>query len=156
MTGNITPAFTVNAAYAYTDAKITKDNDPALIGLKNFGVPDHSVNLWLKYKLLSGNLKGLSFGLGYHYMGRRSALDFENPGTGNIFLPVYNLLDAAVSYRNQRFNIGFNLYNITNVNYATLGFFNSSVTPNDWRYTPGEPINFRLSVGINLINEKKK
>jgi outer membrane receptor protein involved in Fe transport len=86
-------------------------------------------------------------------MGRRSALDFENPGTGNMFLPVYNLLDAAVSYRNEKFSIGLNLYNITNVNYAALGFFNSSA--NDWRYTPGEPINFRLSVGINLVGEKK-
>jgi len=154
MTGNITTAFTVNAAYAYTDAKITKDNDPGLVGIKNFGVPDHSVNLWIKYKLLSGKLKGLSLGLGYQYMGKRSALFFENPGTGNIFLPVYNLLDAAVSYRNQKFNIGLNLYNITNINYAALGFFNSSA--NDWRYTPGEPINFRLSVGVNLISEKKK
>ena len=86
-------------------------------------------------------------------MGNRSALFFENPGTGNIFLPVYNLLDAAVSYRNQKFNIGLNLYNITNVNYATLGFFNSST--NEWRYTPGEPINLRLSVGINLVSNKK-
>ncbi len=153
MRGNITPAFILNAAYAYTDAKVTKDNDPGIVGIKNFGAPDHSVNLWIKYKLLSGKLKGLSLGLGYQYMGNRSALFFENPGTGNIFLPVYNLLDAAVSYRNQKFNIGLNLYNITNVNYAALGFFNSST--NEWRYTPGEPINLRLSVGINLVSNKK-
>ena len=153
MMGNMTPALTVNATYAYIDAKITKDNDPTLVGIKNFGVPDHSVNLWIKYKLISGELKGLSFGFGYQYMGKRSALFFENPGTGNMFLPVYNLLDAAISYRNQKFTVGMNLYNITNINYATLGFFNSST--NDWRYTPGEPINFRLSVGINLVNEKK-
>jgi len=154
MTGNITPAFTVNVAYAYTDAKVTKDNDPNIVGIKNFGTPDHSVNLWIKYKLLSGKLKGLSLSFGYQYMGKRSALSFENPGTGNIFLPVYNLLDAAISYRNQKFNIGLNLYNITNINYAALGFFNSST--NEWRYTPGEPINFRLSLGVNLISEKKK
>jgi iron complex outermembrane receptor protein len=154
MTGNITPAFTVNAAYAYVDAKVTKDNDPNIVGIKNFGTPDHSVNLWIKYKLITGKLKGLSLSSGYQYMGKRSALYFENPGTGNIFLPVYNLLDAAVSYQNQKFNISLNLYNITNINYAALGFFNS--TTNDWRYTPGEPINFRLSVGVNLISEKKK
>ncbi|HEU5168548.1 MAG TPA: TonB-dependent receptor [Chitinophagaceae bacterium] len=155
MTGNITPAFTLNANYAYTDARITNDNDSTLIDMKNFGTPDHSINLWIKYKLLSGKLKGLSFGLGYQYMGKRSALEFENPGTGNVFLPVYNLLDAAVSYQNPRFNISLNLYNITNTTYAALGFFNSSVTPNDWRYTPGEPINFRLSVGINLLVKRR-
>ena len=111
-------------------------------------------NLWIKYKFIKGKLKGLSLSSGYQYMGKRSALYFENPGTGNIFLPVYNLLDAAVSYRNRKFNIGLNLYNITNINYAALGFFNSLT--NEWRYTPGEPINFRLSVGVNLISEKKK
>ena len=154
MTGNITPAFTLNANYAYNNAKVTKDNDPSLVGIKNYGTPDHSVNLWIKYKFITGKLKGLSLSSGYQYMGKRSALYFENPGTGNIFLPVYNLLDAAVSYQNQKFNISLNLYNITNINYAALGFFNSST--NDWRYTPGEPINFRLSVGVNLIREKKK
>jgi len=154
MTGNITPAFTVNANYAYTDAKITKDNDPGLVGLKNFGAPDHSVNLWIKYKFIKGKLKGLSLSSGYQYMGKRSALEFENPGVGNIFLPVYNLLDAAVSYKNQKFNISLNLYNITNINYAALGYFNSSAP--DWRYTSGEPINFRLSVGINLVELKRK
>ena len=152
MTGNITPAFTINANYAYNNAKITKDNDPNLIGIKNFGTPDHAVNLWIKYQLLSGKLKGLSFGFGYQYMGKRSALYFENPGTGNIYLPVHNLLDAAVSYKNQKFNISLNVYNITNSTYAANGFY---TWLNEWRYTPGEPVNFRLSFGISLLRTRK-
>ena len=54
MTGNITPALTVNANYEYADAKITKDSDPNKVGMKNFGTPDHYCNLWLKYNLLHG------------------------------------------------------------------------------------------------------
>jgi outer membrane receptor protein involved in Fe transport len=84
-------------------------------------------------------------------MGRRSASDIDDPG-GNVYLPVYNLLDGAVSYRNEKFSINLNVYNLTGVRYATQGYFN--VGNNEWRYTPGEPINFRLSVGINLVNEK--
>jgi len=47
-----------------------------------------------------------------------------------------------------------NVYNITNINYATTGGFNSNT--DEWRYTPGEPVNFRLSFGVNLTQLKKE
>ena len=150
--GNITPAIMVNANYAFTDARVSK-GDSDQLGKKKLGTPDHSANLWLKYRLLNGKLKGFSFALGYQYMGHRSASFIDDPG-GNIYLPIYNLLDGAISYRNEKFNINLNVYNITNINYVSIGYFNTY--NNEWRYTPGEPINFRLSVGVNLISEKKK
>jgi iron complex outermembrane receptor protein len=153
ITGNITNAFTVNANYEYADAKITKDSDPNIVGLKNFGTPDHYGNIWLKYNLLKGLLKNISFAVGYQHMGKRGAEWNWVPGDEIKFLLVYNLLDAAISYRNEKFNVGLNVYNITNINYATLGYFNSST--NEWRYTPGEPVNFRLGVGVNLIGHKR-
>lgn len=150
--GNISPAFVINANYAFTDARVSK-GDFNQVGKKKTGTPDHSANLWFKYRLLNRKLKGFSFALGYQYMGWRSASNIDDPG-GNIYLPVYNLFDAAINYRNEKFSINLNLYNFTNTNYAILGYFN--VGNNEWRYTPGEPINFRLSIGVNLINEKKK
>jgi outer membrane receptor for monomeric catechols len=86
-------------------------------------------------------------------MGKRSAAVNWAPGDEIKYLPVYNLLDVALSYHNEKFNINLNVYNITNMNYAAIGYFNSST--NEWRYTPGEPINFRLSVGVNLVHYKK-
>ena len=153
MTGNVTPSLVVNANYEYVNAEITKDSDPKNVGLKNFGTPDHVANLWMKYNLLHHKLKGLSFGMGYQYMGKRSAAWKWEPGDEINYRPVYNLLDAALGYSNEKFNISLNIYNITNINYATLGYFNSAT--NEWRYTPGEPVNFRLSVGINLVHLKK-
>lgn len=153
ITGNITPALTLNANYGYADAKITKDTDPSNVGLKNFGTPDHYGNLWLKYEFQAGNWKGLSFAAGYQYMGRRSAVRYYNPDPATRFLPDYNLLDASISYSNEKYNISLNVYNITGSRYATLGFFNPGI--NEWRYTPGEPVNFRLSVGVNLLRRKK-
>ncbi len=153
MTGNITRSLTVNANYEYADAKVTKDSDPNMVGQRNFGTPDHYGNLWVKYKLLKGLLKNISFAMGYQYMGKRSAVWNWTPGDEIKILPVYNLLDAALSYRNEKFNVNLNVYNITNINYAALGYFNSST--NEWRYTPGEPINFRISFGFNLLHEKK-
>jgi iron complex outermembrane recepter protein len=150
--GNITPAFVINANYAYTDARVSK-GDSNQVGKKKLGTPDNSANLWFKYTLLNGKLKGFSFALGYQYMGRRCAL-FINDPPGNIYLPVYNLFDAAISYHNDKFNIGLNVYNITNINYASNGYFNTYNS--EWRYTPGEPANFRLSVGINLVKRRSK
>ena len=149
--GNISPAFTISANYAYADARISR-GDSDQLGRKKLGTPDHSANLWLKYRLLNAKLRGFSFAVGYQYMGHRSALGNYDP-KGNIYLPVYNLLDASINYSSRKFDIRLNIYNITDINYASNGFYNTST--NEWRYTPGEPINFRFSVGINLVNEKK-
>ena len=73
ITGNITPSIIVNANYEYADAKITKDSDPKNVGMKNFGVPDHVGNIWVKYNVLKGLLKNISFAMGYQVMGKRSA-----------------------------------------------------------------------------------
>ncbi len=153
MTGNITPALTVNANYSYADAKITKDSDPNNVGMKNFGTPDYYGNLWLKYNVLRGKLKNVSFAIGYQHMGRRNAEVNWIPGDEINFLPVYNVFDAALAYCNEKFRINLNVYNITNTNYAVVGSFNSAI--NEWRYTPGEPVNFRLSFGVNLVRGKK-
>jgi len=150
--GNITPALMVSANYAFTDARVS-EGDSNQLGKKKLGTPDHSGNLWMKYRLLNGKFKGFSFSLGYQYMGRRSALYMNDPGK-NVYLPVYNLFDAAISYQQEKFNVGLNVYNLTNIQYAREGYFNTA--NNEWRYTPGEPINFRLSVGVNLVSLKKK
>ncbi|MEX6689555.1 TonB-dependent receptor [Danxiaibacter flavus] len=151
--GNITHSLTIAGNYAYTDARITKDSS-GLVGLRIFGTPDHYANLWLKYIVLHHKSGGLSFAIGYQHMGKRSAVD---PGWASgdpvNYLPVYNLFDAALSYSINRFNICLNVYNLTNTDYAAMGYFNSAIK--EWRYTPGEPINFRLSIGINLVHLKK-
>ena len=154
MTGNITRSLTVNANYEYADAKITKDSDPNMVGQRNFGTPDHYGNLWLKYNLPKGQFKNLSFAMGYQYVGKRSAVLNWKAGEEIKSLPVYNLLDAALTWHNDQFNISLNVYNITNINYATIGYFNIDI--NEWRHTPGEPVNFRLSFGVNLVRNKKK
>jgi len=153
VTGNLTSALMVNANYEYADAKITKDSDSSSVGIKNFGTPDHAANLWLKYQLQRGTLKGFAFAIGWQYMGERSAVWYYNPDPATRFLPAYNLLDAALTFSNEKFNISLNVYNITNSNYASIGYFNKYI--NEWRYTPGEPINFRLSFGVNLVRSKR-
>ena len=147
MTGNILPSLIVNVNYEYVDAEVTKESNPTSIGIKNFLTPDHRANTWLQYKLLHGKLKGLSFATGYQFTGQRGAVwYFWNPDKTKL-LPAYSLFDAALGYSNEKFNISLNIYNITNTKYAAIGYYNPT---GGWKYTPGEPLNFRLSFGINL------
>jgi iron complex outermembrane receptor protein len=105
VTGEITPAFLVNANYEYADAKVTKDSDPGIVGIKNLGSPDHCGNLWIKYNLPGAKLKGISISFGYQYMGKRSAVLVESNADKTKYLPVYNLLEAACSYSTEKFHI---------------------------------------------------
>ena len=73
LVGNITPALTINANYSYTNAVITKDADPNMIGMKNFGTPDQYGNLWVKYNKPHGKLRNISFAMGLQHMGERNA-----------------------------------------------------------------------------------
>jgi len=152
LTGNLTSAIVINANYEYVDAKVTKDTDSSNVGVINFGTPKHSANLWLKYNLLKSKLKGMSFAAGYQFMGKRSAVWYYNPDPATRFLPVYNLFDASIGYTNERFTLNLNVYNLTNINYVDRGYYSQS---GEWRYTPGEPINFRMSFDVNLMRNKK-
>jgi iron complex outermembrane receptor protein len=152
VTGNLTSAIVINANYEYVDAKITKDTDSSRVGVTNFGTPRHCANLWLKYNLLKGKLKGMSFAAGYQFMGKRSAVRSYDQDPTPRFLPVHNLFDASIGYTIERFTLNLNVYNLTNINYADRGYYSEA---GEWRYTPGEPINFRLSFGVNLMRNKK-
>jgi len=130
---------------------LTKDSDPNIAGGSIFNTPDHRANLWLNYKVQYKKLKGVSFALGNQYSSKRRATNIWEADKTK-FLADYYLLDAALSYSDDKFDISLNIYNITNVNYAAMGYFSQS---GGWRYTPGEPVNFRLSFGVNLVHSKK-
>jgi iron complex outermembrane receptor protein len=147
--GNIGKNLFINANYAFTDAKVTKDRDSSVVGIRNFGTPDHTANAWLKYRIAEGPLKGLSFGGGMQHMGSRSGV-YVGWGSefGNMNLPGYTIYDATVSYTLHKFSVGVNVYNITNKKYASNGYY--SPDAKEWLYSPGAPLNFRIQTNIRF------
>ena len=113
VSGEILPGWNVIASYAYTDARVTKDN-VAAIGNRLVNVPDNSASLWTTYTFSKGNLRGLGFGLGLFYFGEREG-DLKN----SFSVPSYLRPDAAVYYRIGRLSIALNLKNLSNVRYFT-------------------------------------
>jgi iron complex outermembrane receptor protein len=111
MAGEILPGWNIIATYAYTDARITEDNNlPEGNRLSN--VPEHAASLWTTYEIQSGNLQGLGFGLGFFYAGERQG-DLEN----TFDLPSYFRTDAALYYRRNNFQAALNIKNLFDVDY---------------------------------------
>ncbi|MHC5860445.1 TonB-dependent siderophore receptor [Nostoc sp.] len=135
--GEILPGLNVIAGYAYTDAIITKDNTYTPGNLLN-NVPKNSFNLWTKYEIQSGSLKGLGFGLGLFYVGEREG-DLEN----SFQLPSYVRTDAAIFYKQGQLRAQLNFRNLFNVDY-----FESA--DNILRVYPGEPFTVQGTVSWEL------
>src|SRR5450432_1459456 len=103
--GQIVRNLDVIINYAYTEAKVTKDSDPNVVGNQVEGTTRHVQNSWLNYKVDRGTLTGLGISIGYQYQVKRSPwYVFDNSEKS---LPDYFRLDGSLSYQKEK--ISFNL-----------------------------------------------
>lgn len=123
----------VTAAYAYTFARVTADNQIPT-GTPTWNAPRNSVSLWTHYELPQRKLQGIAFGLGIRYYSRQAG-DLLN----SFQIPSYGLTDASVSYRRGPFHVQVNSFNLADVRYATGSYSNVYVKP-------GAPRSARVSV----------
>jgi iron complex outermembrane receptor protein len=116
--GEILPGLRVIAAYAYTRAKITR-NDELTQGKVPANVPTHTGSVWGVYELPPSVLRGLGFGVGVIAVGPRPA-DNEN----TVRLPDYVRTDAAIYYRPiKHLDLALNFKNIFDVRYWETSTF---------------------------------
>ncbi|WP_292872500.1 TonB-dependent receptor [Nostoc sp. LPT] len=111
--GKILPGLKVIASYAYTNAVVTEDNTVP-VGDRFANVPEHQAALWTTYEIQNGGLKGLGFGLGLFYMGKRPA---ELPNS-SFEIPGYFRTDAALYYRIGGLNAAINISNLFDTDYS--------------------------------------
>ncbi len=135
LNGYILPNLQVSASYAFIDAEIIEDDDPALIGERIGGAPEHSANFWGRYDFTHGALKNIGVGLGTVYRGDRLSWYGDR-----IELPSYTVFDAAVYYRptGVDMQIALKLNNLFDENYWN-GALNAT------RLFPGAPRNVLLT-----------
>ncbi|WP_199464412.1 TonB-dependent siderophore receptor [Acaryochloris thomasi] len=135
--GEILPNWNVIASYAYTDAKVTEDNNIP-VGNRFANVPEHSASLWTTYTIPSGSLAGLGFGLGLFYVGERQG-DLEN----SFQIPSYFRTDAAIYYKRDRFKIGLNVKNLFDIDYIES-------SDDILRVNVADPLTVQLSVSYEF------
>ncbi|PYQ47007.1 MAG: hypothetical protein DMF78_24835 [Acidobacteria bacterium] len=99
--------------YGYTDAHITQDLDPRRVGARTQNVPRHNGNLWTRYDVAGGALRGLGFGLGLVYSGERAGtLPASNSTLPVLSLPSYFRIDAGLYYVARRYELTARVVNL--------------------------------------------
>jgi iron complex outermembrane receptor protein len=134
--GQITDNWNVILSYAYNDATITQSGktDQDLVGVQKPNAPKQQGNLWTKYTISKGIVKGLGAGVGTNFVTER------NVSLNKVqHLPGYTLLNAALYYKWNKVRIQFNFNNITDKIYWVGGY--------DYlRLFPGAPRNWQTTL----------
>jgi iron complex outermembrane recepter protein len=139
ISGEILPGWNIIAAYAYTDAFVSQDNNIPE-GNRFIFAPRHSASLWTTYQIQQGTLQGLGFGLGLYYVGEREA-DLEN----SFAVPSYLRTDASIFYRRDNWRTQINFQNLFNIEYF--------VGTNEFReggVMPGAPFSVVGSISVTF------
>lgn len=106
---------TIIGGYAYNDTKFTKA-DADVEGLRpvESGAANQA-NFWINYRLNIPALDGLGAGIGANYSGKSWAVNTVS--SGNVALPSYTVLNAALSLDKPKYRIGLKMNNLTNKLY---------------------------------------
>lgn len=131
--GQLTPDLSVIANYAWTDAEVSKDTDPANVGKKKENAPEHSATLWGRYRVNSQ----WAVGAGLSYVGERHT--FQE----GLKLPDYTVYNAGLYYTAKNLEVSLVGKNLTDKTHWTGGY-------NYTRVFPGDPRTFSLNMNYNF------
>ena len=118
----LTPYINVIAAYAYTDAHVTKSNNATEIGRRAATVPYHQVSLWGDYNFGAEGWSEVTAGAGMRFV------DSSMPSSGVAGeVAAYTLFDAMARYDlNDNWRLSLNATNLLDKQYiatCTYGCF---------------------------------
>ncbi|WP_406825511.1 TonB-dependent siderophore receptor [Pedobacter sp. KACC 23697] len=133
--------------YAYTDSHISKDENPARVGLTTPFTVKHIQNTWLNYLLPIQKLQGLSLSAGYQLqVGRAGRYELQKLALAPVFR-----VDAGIAWSHGHFSVNGIVNNILNrFNYGSAWITPSSATIGTYAYVPYAPRAFRLNVGYKF------
>ena len=126
VSGEIVAKLRLSAAYAYTDATVTKGDNAIVTGSRFPNVPRQSANLILTRRFALG--EGVAtLGGGLNYVGQR----FGNVAASSSFtLPSYTTARLISSYApNQRVRISLNIDNLFDKTYYASAYSQVWVNP---------------------------
>jgi iron complex outermembrane receptor protein len=127
-------AWTLVAAYAWSDASIREDSDASIVGNRLAGVPRHQASLWTSWAF-DGRLSGLTLGGGVLHGSEQAATT-----ANTFFLPAYTRIDLNARYALRNgFDLLLNIDNVGDRRYYITGGFA--------QIYPQPPRTLRLTLG---------
>ncbi|WP_151821932.1 TonB-dependent receptor [Acinetobacter oleivorans] len=131
LTGQLTDQLSVLAGYSYMDGKIEK-SAIGLTGNRSALTPNNTANLWLKYQMNDHWYAAVG--------GRGESSRFSAPDNKNV-LPGYAVVNAALGYQSERYDVNLNLNNLFDRDYFVSGHSNA----NDSNMM-GDPLNAQIAL----------
>ena len=108
----------INAAYSYTDAKITRTNIPLELGARLAAQPKRKASLFVDYTLPEGALAGLGGGVGVRYLSS-SPGNIPSAFTPLVYTsPSTTLVDATAHYDMADWRFAVNASNLFDKRFA--------------------------------------
>ena len=147
--GEITPGLNLILNYAFTDAKVSEDAKPELVGRHTPNSAKHITNGWLSYRYQKQGalLNGFGLSAGYQIQLDRYAGSTSVP----LMLPAYYRFDAGVSYEKGKITIAAVVNNLLDRRLLTQGSYTKLATETStsvsyYTYIYEVPRNARLSI----------
>ncbi|PKB13456.1 iron complex outermembrane receptor protein [Novosphingobium kunmingense] len=141
------PNWQITAGYSHIDARVTASNVPGQTGARLTNAPGDAFNLWTRYDVEEGGLKGLGLGFGVSYIGKRAgllptaAVD-ARPKGGTLPLDAYTTVDLAMYYQaSENINVTLKATNLLDERYIESAGFTGDI-----QLVPGAPRLLTLTV----------
>jgi len=133
LSGEVASALRLSAAYAFTDAKVTQDNNSFLVGRQTANVPRQSANLMLvKSLLLAG--KTATVGGGLNHVGVREGAVAPLVAADNFKLPAYTSVKLTGSIDpSKQLHLALDIDNLFDKLYYTSAYSQMWVYPGNGR-----------------------
>lgn len=126
MAGDIATNLRLSAAYAYTDATVTKGDNTIITGSRFPNVAKHSANLVINQLFNLGTAKA-SLGAGINYVGERLG---DVAISSDFTLPAYTTVKLMSSYSpNKTTRLSLNVDNLFNKRYYASSYSQLWIAP---------------------------
>ncbi len=122
------PNIQMQIGYTSNDAKVTESAQAVLQGGRLANAPRASGNLWMRYNIPDGDMRGLGIGLGVIYTGERNGL-VDNRVANMLTMPSNTRADLAIYYKWKRYDCAINITNSTDLAYIASADADTNVSP---------------------------